>query len=653
MYIKVRLLNGFSQSLWYKKPDNWHPASLLGSIVKVPLRTQHIPALVIGEQLHTPNTEFTIKEAESIEPVPNDPHHQPFITQLASYYQIKTLSLLKRIRQFVHQKNIASDDQPIFIPGAQKMVNLTDEQHKVVSFVTPHIITPSFLPVVMHGVTGSGKTEVYKSLIRTAITQGENALLLLPEVTLALEFEKRLRYELPDIEVFSFHSGSTIKQKRLLWQRLLDQKPTLIIGVHLPILLPIPNLGIIIIDEEHEVGYQEKKHPRINSKEAAIMRAKIHGIPIILGSATPSIATLYNAKHRGWHFFQLKKRFAGNLPTMKIVLLNDKKERRNFWISNQLRDAIKDRLAKKEQIIIFINRRGYSFFVQCKSCSFIFECPSCSVSLTLHSNNILSCHYCGHAKDLPSSCPPCKSTEFIKKGIGTQQAVAILEAMFPQASIARADLDTTQRKKQWQQTMTDFHNGTIDILVGTQSITKGYHFPKVTLVGVLWADINLHFPIYNAAETSLQQLIQVAGRAGRQSDESLVIVQTMDDHKIFNYLNEVDYLKFYTDEVAIRSLVGYPPAQRLVEIELKHTNELIIDRESHHLATILYQETAVADHAVRILGPAKPPVHKIKNMFSRKIYIKGDDIATIIKLYHIINHTNFQSFIYFTPNPVT
>jgi Primosomal protein N'' (replication factor Y) - superfamily II helicase len=306
MYIKVRLLNGFSQYLWYKKPDHWHPASLLGTIVRVPLRTQHIPALVIGEQAHMPKTDFAIKEAESIEPMPHDPHHTPFITQLANYYQIKTLSLIKRIRQFVHQKNITSDDQPVFTPGTITAVALTDEQQKVVNFIAPHILTPSFQPIVMHGVTGSGKTEVYKSLIRTAITHHKNALLLLPEVTLALEFEKRLKTELPDIEIYSFHSGTTIKQKRLLWQRLLDEKPTLIIGVHLPVLLPIPQLGIIIIDEEHEVGYQEKKHPRINSKEAALMRAKVSDIPILLGSATPSMSTLYNAKHRGWHFFQLK-----------------------------------------------------------------------------------------------------------------------------------------------------------------------------------------------------------------------------------------------------------------------------------------------------------------------------------------------------------
>ncbi|GAF79558.1 unnamed protein product, partial [marine sediment metagenome] len=236
---------------------------------------------------------------------------------------------------------------------------------------------------------------------------------------------------------------------------------------------------------------------------------------------------------------------------------------------------------------------------------------------------------------------------------GTQQAVTILEKMFPDAKIERADLDTTQRKKQWQQTMKDFHAGNIDILVGTQTITKGYHFPKVTLVGVLWADLNLHFPIFNAAETSLQQLIQVAGRAGRQSDDSLVIVQAMDDHKIFQYLDETLYLKFYQNELETRSIINYPPVQRLVEIELKHTNEFIIEREAHDLGITLQHHATRMKKQIQILGPAKPPVHKIKNTFSRKIYLKSAQIQDIILIYKLVDLNQYQCAIYFTPNPVT
>jgi len=520
MFIKVKLLNGFHESLWYKKPEEWKAASLIGSIVRVPLRTQHIPALVIYESLQKPLVNFEIKLAESIEPIPDDPTYQKFIAQLSNYYQVSPLHLVKRIRSFVHQKE---QRQPTL--GAQgdrvrKNTDLTPEQQHIVDSIQPQISTPCYMPSLIHGVTSSGKTEIYKELIKTAIQENKSALFLLPEVTLAIEFEKRLRKELPsEIVTISFHSGTAIKQKRLLWQRLLNSQPTLIIGVHIPILLPIPHLGLIIIDEEHDVGYQEKKHPKINSKEAAIWRANLANIPIVLGSATPSISSLYNVKKRNWHFFQLKTRFTGALPTIKTVLLKeDKNKRKQFWISNELKQAITDRLAKKEQTIIFLNRRGYSFFVQCRACNFIPECPSCSVSLTLHNTNTLNCHYCEYSIPLPEKCITCKKDKFLKKGVGTQQIVSILEEMFINAKIARADLDTTTQKKQWQQIMIDFGNGDINILVGTQTITKGYHFPHVTLVGIIWADLNLHFPIFNAAETTLQQIIQVAGRAGRQSD---------------------------------------------------------------------------------------------------------------------------------------
>jgi primosomal protein N' (replication factor Y) len=479
-------------------------------------------------------------------------------------------------------------------------------------------------------------------------------MLFLPEISLAFQFEKLLRAQLPStISIHSFHSGTALKQKRLLWQDLLEKKPVLIIGVHVPILLPIENLGLIIIDEEHEVGYQEKKHPKINTKEAALLRAQITNIPILLGSATPSIASLNQVQQKKWHFFQLTKRFAGTFPTVKTVLLNEKKERKNFWVSDELVAAIKDRLTKKEQSIIFINRRGHSFFVQCKQCSLVFSCGSCSVSLTLHDPDKLHCHYCDFAMHLPQRCTGCqaKGDQFLKKGIGTQQVVTILEKLFPTARIGRADLDVSTKKNLWKQTLTEFERGDIDILVGTQTITKGYHFPKVTLVGILWADLNLHFPVYNASETTLQQLIQVAGRAGRATQESLVIVQAMINHPTFAYLNEINYPQFYDYEIALRQATLYPPCIRLIELELKHTNDDIIDAEAAAVVDMLLEQCQLSKLPIVVLGPAKPAVFKIKNVVSRKIYLKGNDINQLIMLFRTIDQERMQSRIYFTPNP--
>lgn len=657
MFAQVKLLNGFARPLWYKIPDEKNQNSIVGSIVLVPLKNQLIPGIVVSLYAYLADQSFAIREISSFQAFPGDAHYYSFIKQLSSYYQTDSMHFLKRIAQFITLKE-KSDEEKIFHhiepEKSNPQVILTQEQKIVVDFMTTALENPSYNPVLLHGVTGSGKTEVYKEIIIKTLGQRKSCILLLPEISLATQFEKILKSQLPShIPLYSFHSGTSLKNKRLLWDQLLAQCPVLIIGVHVPILLPILNLGSIIIDEEHEIGYQEKKHPKVNTKEAALLRAKISNIPILLGSATPCLASLHQVKTKKWHFFQLTKRFAGNFPVIKTVILPQQKDRKNFWISTDLLHAIKDRLAKKEQIIIFINRRGYSFFVQCKKCTFIFTCISCSVSLTLHENDQMHCHYCGYSLHMPTSCPSCKSSadQFLKKGIGTQQVVSILEKLFPDARIARADLDVSTHKKVWQQTLAQFEQGAIDILVGTQTITKGYHFPKVTLVGILWADLNLHFPIYNAGETTLQQLIQVAGRAGRASDTSLVIVQTMIDHPIFNFINEIDYLKFYELEQEIRKQVNYPPYTRFIEIELKYTDEKVIDEEALLLTEKLISFCAASSLPITVLGPAKPAIGKIKNVLTRKIYLKASDINQAIALFKSIDHNHYQSRIYFTPNP--
>lgn len=650
-YINVKLLNGFSGLFTYKVPENCQ-ANLVGSVVKVPLKDRLASAYVISQTDQKPSVSFAIKEMHSLEPFPADAFYRQFLAQLAYYYQVEPLHFVKRIRQFVSQE---ADQEIISTKEAMQdahTITLTPEQTQIVQTLKPAIGSGQFTPALLHGVTGSGKTEVYKQLITATIAQGKTALLLLPEVSLALRFEQILKQQLASIPIFGFHSGTKAKEKKLLWQMLLQDTPALIIGVHIPILLPIANVGLIIVDEEHEIGYQEKKHPKVNSKEAALLRAQLCKIPILLGSATPSIASLHTAKTKNWYFFSLHKRFAGAFPEIKTVLLTNKERRANFWITKELEQAIGDRLAKKEQVIIFLNRRGYSFFVQCKDCSFIFECTACSVSLTLHNNNLLTCHYCGRCQELASACPKCKaSNSLLKKGIGTQQVVTILENLFPHARIGRADMDVSSKKKVWQQTMHDFENGTIDILVGTQTITKGFHFPNVTLVGILWADLNLHFPVYNAAETSLQQLIQVAGRAGRTRAGASVIVQTMMKHPIFNFLNETDYLQFYDYEYKNRASVGYPPLLRLVEIELKNTNENLVEQESFALAQLCMKIIDNKKYEITLLGPAKPPIAKIKNTHARKIYLKSSSIKLIIELYRSIDKTGFRSQIFFTPNP--
>lgn len=655
MFAHIRLLHGFPEPLWYEIPGALSSSITSGSIVRIPFRTGTTTGLVLSTHHQLPRScTFAVKTIEGLEPFPADAHYTHFISMLSTYYQVEPVSLIKRIRHFLVEKEL-DNDLPHITPetSVRTEITLTDEQAAVANAVAPYVASPAYQPFVLHGITGSGKTEVYINLMMEAVAHNKTVIFLVPEVTLALQMEQIIRPKLAaHVPLYSFHSATSPKNKQRVWQLLVTGTPLVIIGVHMPMLLPIANLGLIIIDEEHEVGYQEKKHPKINTREAALMRAQHYAIPILLGSATPSVSSLYNVTTRGWKMYHLTKRFSGALPTIKTVLLTDKKQRRNFWFSTALEHAIAQRLARKEQVIIFINRRGYSFFVQCKDCSHIFTCSQCSVSLTLHENDQLSCHYCGSSQLMPASCPTCKEKNFLKKGIGTQQAVTILQQLFPQARIGRADLDVTAKKKVWQKTLADFHDGTIDILVGTQTITKGFHFPRVTLVGILWADLNIHFPRYNAAETTLQQLIQVAGRAGRATAESTVIVQCMMEHDIFSYLNEIDYPAFFEKELQSRQEVGYPPCARLVEIEMKNAQEPLLEAESQALVFHLNEHASSAGAPITILGPAKPPVHTIQNVHARKIYVKSSSMGAILTLYKTLDLSAYTSSIFFTPNPV-
>lgn len=645
MYIDVKLFSGFSKPLTYhiKLAQPLAP----GTIVTVPIRAQTSLAVVIKCYTQKPSVSFAIRTIESIQTFPEDPLYYPFIQKLAAYYCIDELLLIKRLQSFLKEQKI------IPIPKTEekittKKIELTSEQQAIVSFLEPAISSGTYTPTVVHGVTGSGKTEVYKKLIEHSVKEQKTVLLLLPEVTLAVQFERLLKAQLAsDTSIVSFHSATDAQTKKLLWQNALQNKPQVIIGVHLPILLPLKNVGCIIIDEEHDSGFQEKKHPKINTKNMAILRAQQYNIPILLGSATPSVTSLYNVEHKKWHFFELKKRFSGAFPTIKHVLLTDKKQRRSFWISDALKQALQDRLRKKEQSIIFLNRRGVCFFMQCKACAYIFNCTSCSVSLTLHADCFLKCHYCSYKQPEPQKCPQCNCSEFLKKGIGTQQLVAVLEKMFPQARIARADLDTTVNKKLWNKTITAFEKQELDILVGTQTITKGYHFPHVTLVGIIWADSNSNFPFYNAQEVAIQQLIQVAGRAGRHTQESLVIMQTMTDTQLYQNINEQNYLDFYKQELARRSLVLYPPLIRFAEIELKHQKAATVEQESFLIAAQLMKHKNIT-----VLGPALPPIEKIKKIVSRKIYLKGHNFADLQKAFMTLDVKGCKSKLYFTPHPL-
>jgi len=653
MFVEIKLLNNFPKLLTYQVPEHLALKIMPGMLVQVPLQNR-VESGMVMQIVQAKEFGFAIKEIKGIYHMPDDVSFLSFLKKLAAYYHISDIDFLYRLKSFLSQE-AQQEEVSLHAPEKNVMHVLTHEQEIAYQAIVQDVINKTYKTTCLQGVTGSGKTEVYKHLIQATLQQQKSVILLLPEVSLAMRFEHLLKAAFPDYALFGFHSGTLGSIKKQVWNNLLQEKPCIIIGVHLPILLPIKNLGLIIVDEEHESGYQEKKHPRIHTRDAAILRAHHYQIPIVLGSATPSFSTLWNVKHKGWNYFELKQRFSGNFPHIQIVNLHDKKQRRNFWISDVLYKAMQERLLRKEQIIIFINRRGFSFFVQCKTCGLIPTCNQCSVSLTLHNNEQLLCHYCGHTKYFESHCWECKKDEavFLKKGVGTEQVVQIIEKLFPSAKIARADMDTTSQKKAWQKTVENFAQGNIDILVGTQTVTKGYHFPGVTLVGILWADLHFHFPFYNAAETAFAQLIQVAGRAGRQSDQSVVIVQTLTTHNIFSMLDERNYNIFYEQELQNRILLGYPPAQYLAEIEIIGSDEMQVELDAKKVLEILHDVTQKNSLHVQILGPVPALVYRIKNKWNQKIYIKAAQNKNLHILYAAIDQSLLASSLYFTPNPIS
>ncbi len=653
MLIHVRLLAYAEKFFTYSVPQELQHKMVPGALIKVPLGNRVVPAVVSQIADHAATYKFVIKPIESVYPFPQDVLYSAFVDKVSNYCQTDALYFLQRLERFLSEKQ--HEDQPVVQPALSShgSVQFTDEQESVYREIAPYVQQQKHQTFLLHGVTGSGKTEIYKRLAADALAQGKAVVLLLPEVALALRFEKVFAAYFSNVAVFGFHSAAPVGQKRLLWQSLLDQRPIIIVGVHMPVLLPMAHLGLIIVDEEHDHGYQEKKHPKIHSRDMAILKASMYGVPIVLGSATPSLQSLWNVEKRGWKLLKMHTRFAGNFPSIQFASLKTKKKRKSFWITDELRSAIECRLERKEQTIIFLNRRGYSFFVQCL-CGFIFSCSQCSVSLTLHQDKSLLCHYCGYKMAIPMTCSSCglHHDEFLKKGIGTQQVVSILQKLFPQARIERADLDSTVKKRSWANTVEDMQAGSIDILVGTQSITKGYHFPGVTLVGVLWADLNLHFPVYNAAETALQQLIQVAGRAGRQSEESLVIVQAFDQHKIFSFVDEKKYQIFYDEEIQKRIDAQYPPFKHIAEIELRCTDQKDVERDARVFAQCLRELAQKQNFDVQILGPIPAMVYKIKAVYFQKLFLKSFSRNNMIELFSDLKHYNMKSSVSFTLDPV-
>ncbi|MDX5583722.1 MAG: primosomal protein N' [Aureibaculum sp.] len=478
--------------------------------------------------------------------------------------------------------------------------------------------------ILLHGITSSGKTEIYVKLIDEALNQGKQVLYLVPEIALTTQLIQRLqRYFGNRISVF--HSKYSLNERVEVWKNTLNnsKKAQLILGARSSVFLPFNELGLVIVDEEHETSYKQfDPAPRYHARDTAIVLANLHKAKVILGSATPSVESYFNAQQEKFGLVELNKRF-GNLLLPEIELVDIKegyrKKRMTGHFSERLMTLIQEALEEKEQVILFQNRRGYSPIVECKTCGVAPQCPNCDVSLTYHKfKNELRCHYCGYNKAMPETCGACGSPNLDTKGFGTEQIELELQELLPEAKVGRMDLDTTRGKYGYQKILNAFQEHEIDILVGTQMLSKGLDFANVSLVGVLNADNMLNFPDFRAHERSFQMLTQVSGRAGRAKKRGKVAIQTFNPfHQILQQVTTNDYNMMYKEQLDERYQYHYPPIIRLIKITLKHKDYTKVDMASQWLGKSL-----VNSFGDNVLGPTSPAISRIRNQHIKTIIIK-------------------------------
>lgn len=491
--------------------------------------------------------------------------------------------------------------------------------------------------VLLHGVTASGKTQLYIRLMEQVLAQGQGVLFLLPEIALTAQITERLKLYFGD-ELGVYHSKFNDNERAEMWYKVLRGEIKIIVGARSAVLLPFKDLGLVIVDEEHESSYKQyEPAPRYHARDAAIYLANAQQAKVLLGSATPSVESFYNAKADKFGLVTLSERFGEvELPAIEIVHVTEeaRKDQMVNYFSKTLLQGIQDAVARKEQIILFQNRRGHTPFLQCKTCGYVAKCVQCDVSLTYHkSSNLLHCHYCGFSEDNMQLCPACGSTHVENKGYGTERIEEELELLMPELRIGRLDLDTTRGKDGFQKVITAFDEHEYDVLIGTQMVAKGLDFGRVNLIGIINADSMINFPDFRSYERAFSLFSQVAGRAGRRQTQGRVIIQTYSpNHRVLEQVVQHDYLSMFTDEITERKNYHYPPFYRLIRLDVKHADQDKCLDSANKLANLLR-----ATLEKRVLGPEQPLVARIRNNYIQTITLKVErkDIS-IVKVKDLI-----------------
>ena len=515
------------------------------------------------------------------------------------------------------------------IPEENQML-LTQEQEIAVQQIREEWEKQSPRPVLIEGVTGSGKTQVYMKLIEWTISRGEQAIVLIPEIALTYQTVRRFYARFGD-KVSVINSRQSQGERYDQFKRAKRGKVQVMIGPRSALFTPFGNLGLIVIDEEHEPSYKSESSPRYHARETAIKRAELEHARVVLGSATPSVEAYSQAKKGAYGLVRLNARYGSRpMPQVSIVDLREELKAGNRSVlSRELREKMKARFEKKEQVMLFLNRRGYAGFVSCRSCGQVMKCPHCDVALSEHNNDRLLCHYCGYETRKPQACPVCGSPYIGGFKAGTQQIEKVVRETFPGVRTLRMDFDTTRTKGSYEKILASFAKHEADVLIGTQMIVKGHDFPDVTLVGVVAADLSLNAEDYRCAERTFQLLCQAAGRGGRGEKPGEAVIQTYQpDHYSIQAAAVQDYQAFYEEEMSYRMLLDYPPAAHMLAVLGSGPEDELLVQAMHYLK--LYVQRIYKKNDLHVIGPAYAAVGKVKDIYRQVIYLKHEDYQILV-----------------------
>lgn len=549
-------------------------------------------------------------------------------------------------------KRYLTEPEPELNPAQQGLIDAFRQDYEAGHYQT----------YLLHGVTGSGKTEVYMHAMDVVLAQGRQVIMLIPEISLTFQTVMRFRRHFGE-RITILNSRMSKGERYDQFERIRKGEVDIVIGPRSALFAPFSNLGLIVIDEEHESSYKSDNIPKYHARETAIKRADMNHASVILGSATPSVSSYYQAEQGNYRLWKLTERVQKrSLPKVEIVDLREELQKGNrSRFSYRLQELIEDRLSRKEQSIIFMNRRGYASFVSCRSCGEVVNCPHCQVSLTYHDHHSavpkLVCHYCGYTEPFIKKCKVCGSGMIGRFGSGTQMVEAELQEFFPEARILRMDADTTKGKDGHERILSAFAEGKADILVGTQMIVKGHDFPNVTLVGILAADLSLHSQDYMAGERTFELLTQAAGRAGRGERPGQVVIQTYDpEHAVIQAAAAQDYELFYRNEITYRKILKYPPVVSMIAVLITGEQEEQVQKCAERLAD--YMRTTVPGEVIRVIGPSTPVIGKIHDVYRRILYLKSEQEQALseakeqLELYAEQSGVQEACRLYFDLNPM-